>query len=137
MDESTNPAIPRTESSRLVTGRGRFIHTISLPRMLKAAFMRSPVAHGRFYGIDTSGVSGMPGVEAVLTAEDIGALIADVPVTKLDTIPHHISPVQMPLADGLVRFQGEPVAMVVAQTVDQAEDAVSALSVNFEQHFSI
>ena len=101
--------------------------------MLKAAFMRSPIAHGRFYGIDTSGVSGMPGVEAVLTAEDIGALIADVPVTKLDTIPNHISPVQLPLADGLVRFQGEPVAMVVAQTVDQAEDAVSALSVNYDQ----
>ena len=133
MNESTNTAIPRTESSRLVTGRGRFIHTIILPRMLQVAFIRSPVAHGRFYKIDTSGVSRMPGVEAVLTAEDIGALIADVPVTKIDTMPHHISPPQLPLADGLVRFQGEPVALVVAQTVDQAEDAVSALSVNYDQ----
>ena len=133
MIEITNSAIPRTESSRMLTGRGRFIHTVILPRMLQVAFMRSPVAHGRFSRIDTSGVSSMPGVEAVLTAKEIGALIVEAPVTKLDTIPHHISPVQLPLADGLVRFQGEPVAMVVAQTVDQAEDAVSALSVNYDQ----
>ena len=124
MSEITSSTIHRAESSRLLTGRGRFIHTIILPRMLQVAFIRSPVAHGRFSRIDTSGVSSMPGVEAVLTAKDIGALIADVPVTKLDTIPHHTSPVQLPLADGLVRFQGEPVAMVVAQTVNQAEDAV-------------
>ena len=48
MSEIKNSTIPRTESSRLLTGRGRFIHTIILPRMLQVAFKRSPVAHGRF-----------------------------------------------------------------------------------------
>ncbi len=133
MNESTNVTLPRTESSRLLTGRGRFIHTIGLPRMLHLAFVRSSVAHGRFHRIDTSGAVGMPGVEAVLTAEDVGTLIADVPVTKLDIMPDHVSPAQFPLADGLVRFQGEPVALVAAQTVDQAEDAVSALSVTYDE----
>ena len=88
MIEITNSAIPRTESSRMLTGRGRFIHTVILPRMLQVAFMRSPVAHGRFSRIDTSGVSSMPGVEAVLTAKEIGAWCRNTGY-QARTIPHH------------------------------------------------
>ena len=133
MDGNKKSTIPRMESRRLVVGRGNFIHTVSLTRMLHLAFLRSPIAHGNFKGIDTSEASGMPGVELVLTAEDLYPVMVDIPVTKLDTMPGHVSPAQLPLADGLVRFQGEPVALVVAETLYQAEDAVSSISVPFEE----
>ena len=133
MNEDTLTAIPRSESGRLVTGRGRFIHTINLPRMLHVAFVRSPIAHGRIQRIDTSCAAEMPGVEAVLTAGDVRTVIADVPITRLDIMPDHVSPEQPPLADGHVRFQGEPVALVAAQTLDQAEDAVSLISMKYDE----
>jgi len=131
MGEQLTNAIPRTESNRLVTGRGRFIHTVTLPRMLHLAFLRSPMAHARFEPIDGADVSGMPGVEAVFTAESVREFLADTPITKLDIMPGHVSPAQPPLAEGIVRFQGEPVATVAAETLYQAEDAAAALAVSY------
>jgi len=75
----------------------------------------------------------MPGVEAVLTAEEVAPLISETPVTKLDIMPGHVSPAQPPLADGLVRFQGEPLAVVAAETLYQAEDAAAAISVSYTE----
>ena len=95
--------------------------------------MHSPVAHGRFSRIDTSGVSSMPGVEAVLTAKEIGALIAEIPVTKLDTNPHHISRSNCHSLTVWCGFGGNPWQWLWRKQSIKPEDAVSALSVNYDQ----
>ncbi|MEE2760056.1 MAG: xanthine dehydrogenase family protein molybdopterin-binding subunit [Pseudomonadota bacterium] len=124
--------IPRSESLRLLTGRGQFIHSVALPRMLHLAFVRSPVAHANIGLIDSVAAAGLPGVAAIYTASDFGPIIAEIPQTKLDTMPSHISPPQLPLAGKVVRFQGEPVAVIAADTLLQAEDAAAAIHVEYD-----
>ena len=68
--ENRRTNVPRTESARLLTGRGRFIHAVSLPRMLHLAFLRSPVAHANNGLMDTAAAAGLPGGEASYTATD-------------------------------------------------------------------
>jgi len=129
--ENCRTNVPRTESARLLTGRGRFIHAVSLPRMLHLAFLRSPVAHANIGLIDTAAAAGLPGVEAIYTASDFASILAEIPQTKLDTMPGHVSPPQPPLAAEVVRFQGEPVVVVAADTLLRAEDAVATIHVEY------
>ncbi|MFQ5914663.1 MAG: molybdopterin cofactor-binding domain-containing protein [Nitrospinota bacterium] len=121
--------VPRTEDKRLLTGGGRYVDDIPCPDVLHAAFLRSPYAHARIVSVDLSGCAGA-GAIASFHAEDLG------PVSK----PF---PIQLPnpairghswaaLAKDKVRFYGEPVAVVVAASRAEAEDALEAARVEYE-----
>ena len=99
--------------------------------MLHAVVLRSPVAHGRIRGIDASAARAMPGVHAVVTAADIG----DVPVIplRLANLPEFKGYLQPVIANDKVRYVGEPVAVVVAETQALAEDALEAIDVDIER----
>jgi len=125
----------RNEDPRLLTGRALFVDDVDLPGMLHAAFLRSPHAHARILGIDTSRVLAREGMVAVYTAEDLGAywqpgplLVPPPPVAGLVFNQR----TQVPLAKGKVRQLGEPVAVVVAVSRYVAEDALEDIVVDYE-----
>lgn len=121
----------RVEDNRLLTGRGTFVDDIQRPGMLHACFVRSPFARAAIKGIDTAAALAMPGVRAVLTAADINgdAVEAWHAVAGKD-MPDTPRP---PLAEGQVKFVGDPVALVVAESRYLAEDAADAVEVDYEQ----
>lgn len=123
--------IARNEDPRLLTGNGTFIDDIDLPDMLHAAILRSPHAHARIRGIDMGRVLELDGVAAVLTYEDLGPASAPLPLLiphPALTHPH----TQYPLANEIVRYVGEAVAMVVAADRYVAEDALDLIDVDYE-----
>src|SRR5262245_17144086 len=109
-------SIPRVEDPALLSGRGRFIDDVAVrPGTLHAAILRSPHAHARIASIDTAPARQARGVVAVLTGEDIKALTASLVVGVK-------APVECwPIAVGRVRYAGEPVAVVVAESRYLAE----------------
>jgi len=113
-------SVDRVEDPRLLTGRGHFVDDAALPRMLHAAFLRSVVPHGRLDAIDTSAAAALPGVVAVLTAADLSAICK--PISQQGP-PGLRTPVFFPLATDRVRFVGDPIAIVVADSRYIAEDA--------------
>ena len=122
--------MPRTEDQRMITGHGRYIDDLAKPGMVHAAFVRSAVARGRIAGLDVSEARRAPGVVAVLTAAEInprahqsGPMLAG---RGADPTPRRV------LADGDVRYVGEPIVMVVAQSRYLAEDAAELVSVDIE-----
>jgi carbon-monoxide dehydrogenase large subunit len=120
---------PRKEDGRLLTGRGQFTDDVRVPGMLHVAFVRSAVARGRILGIDTAAARDMPGVQAVYTQADLAA----VPVTFQTFF---FTPAEAPvtlLADGRVACVGDPVAMVIAESRAQAEDAAALVEVAIEE----
>jgi len=126
----------RHEDLRLLTGRGRYTDDIALPRMVHAHVLRSPVAHARLARVDAAAARSMPGVLLVLTGDDVRAEgLGDVPcvtpLTSRDGKPRHDTPRPV-LAQGKVRHAGEPVALVVAETLAQARDAAEAVVVDYE-----
>ncbi|HEY7610441.1 MAG TPA: xanthine dehydrogenase family protein molybdopterin-binding subunit [Alphaproteobacteria bacterium] len=130
-DSKSGPSVPRRETRRLAAGRGTFTGDIVLPRMAHAAFLRSPHAHARIARIDTAAAKAIAGVLLVATATDL-ALVCRPMQTAMANAPDHASPPQSPLADGVARWQGEPVAAVVAETIAAAEDGVEAIEVEWE-----
>jgi carbon-monoxide dehydrogenase large subunit len=122
--------IERLEDLRFLTGRGQYTDDLTSENMLYAAILRSSVAHGRIRAIDTAAARTRPGVHAVLTAADIG----DVPTIPLrhDPLPTSKRYVQPIIATGKVRFVGEPIAVVVADSIALAEDALEAIVVDIE-----
>ena len=106
--------VPRVEDNRLLTGRGTFVDDVVRPGMLHACFVRSPFARARINGIDASGALALPGVHAVFTAEDLNPDVKEAwhAVAGKD-IPDTPRP---PLAEGEVKFVGDPVALVVADS---------------------
>lgn len=129
---SERAAVPRRETRRLVAGRGVFTGDIALPRMAHVAFLRSPHAHARIANIDPEAARAMPGVLLVATAADLAAVCRPMH-TAMANAPDHVSPPQAPLADGVARWQGEPVAAVVAETLAAADDAAEAIEVEWEE----
>lgn len=123
--------IPRADAKRLLMGRGKFIDDLSAPRMVHAAFLRSPVAHGRIAALDVEAARAMPGVVAVITGEDLVGVVEPY-VGVLSHLAGLRSAPQMPMAVGRVRWQGEPVAMVLAQSRAEAEDAVAEILLDIE-----
>jgi carbon-monoxide dehydrogenase large subunit len=111
----------RVEDGPLLRGRGRFVDDIHLDGALEAAFLRSPVAHGRLLDPGIGGLRGRPGVEAALGGDDLGLGPLVPPNSNPDVSP----PPQPILATGKVRFAGEPIAIVVASDRYAAEDACS------------
>lgn len=120
----------------MLTGRGRYVSDWNLPGQAHAHFVRSDRPHARIVSIDASGAVSMPGVIAVFTGEDVAAaglksLPSAVPVkgrggTEL------LKPERPALAQGKVRFVGEPVALVVAETAAQAADAAEMVLVEYD-----
>jgi len=125
----------RREDVRFLTGNGRYTDDINLRGQLYAHFLRSEVAHGRIAAIDTAAAADMPGVIRIFTAKDfesVGGIPCGWQVTD-----RHGAPMQEPkhpvLADGKVRHVGDPVALIVAETADQARDAAEAISLDIEE----
>ncbi len=140
-------SLPRFEDLRLVRGAGRYTDDIDLPGQVHAVFARSPHAHARIRAMDLASVRKMEGVLCVLTGADYaaegfggfsqGAVSADAVDWKrgafqasmghlVHDMPH------IPFAIDVARYPGEPVAMIVAQTREQARDAADALVVDYE-----
>ena len=122
--------VERREDARLLTGRARFIDDIRLPDMLHAAVLRSPHAKARFTRVDARAALALPGVHAVLTHEDLGA--ANAPMPLLNENPGFIhARTHRALAPGEVRFVGEAVALVVAESRYMCEDALDLIEVDY------
>jgi aerobic carbon-monoxide dehydrogenase large subunit len=109
----------RVEDHGLLVGAARFVDDIPLAGALEAAFVRSPVAHGTIQGIDASVAASSPGVEAVVTGAELGLGALEPPCTN----PDASTPPQPVLAAEKVRYAGEPVAVVLAGSRYEAEDA--------------
>lgn len=122
---------PRADTRRLLQGRGRFVDDVSLPRMVHAAFVRSPHAHAKITSIDTSDARSMPGVIAIFTGADLAEHVTPY-VGVLSHLAGLRSAEQYPIAVDTVRWQGEPVVMVVAQSRALAEDACDAIFVDYD-----
>ena len=123
--------IPRTEDLRFVRGQGEFVDDVRRPNQVFAAILRSPVAHGRIRSVDTKQACAIPGVHAVITAAEIGTPVPTVNI-RLQPMPSLI-PFQQPvIAHGKVRYAGEPIAVVLADTVAIAEDAAAAIDLDLE-----
>jgi aerobic carbon-monoxide dehydrogenase large subunit len=136
--------VRRREDARLLTGAGRFADDASLPGQAYAFLLRSPHAHARIASIDVAAAEGAPGVLAVLTGSDadkdglqpiphrpVPANPHEVPLKSRDGSPFFIAPHPV-LASGKVRYVGEPVALLIAETLSHAMDAAERVTVVYE-----
>ncbi len=123
--------VPRPNAPRLARGRSRFVDDVTLPRMLHAAFVRSPHAHARIKSIDTAAAAALPGVARIVTGPEI-ADMCDSWVGVLTHLAGLRSPPQNALAIDVARWQGEPVVAVAAATREIAEDAAELVVVEYE-----
>ncbi len=119
--------VKRREDPRLIQGRGTYVDDVKLAGMLHLAFKRSDVAHGRILSIDTSAAEALDGVEAVFTGAQMAEMAGPLP-----TLLPFPAPERRAVATGVVRFVGEPVAVVVARDRYVARDAVDAIEVDYE-----
>src|SRR5262245_52581295 len=129
--------VSRKEDPTLLRGEGRYTDDINLPGQAYAVMVRSPIAHGRLKGIDTQAASAMPGVLAILTHADLeaagfGPLKCAINIPQRDGSPMKTPP-RPCLATDRVRFVGEAVACVVAETRSQAKDAAEAVVLDIEE----
>ena len=123
--------IERIEDLRLLRGRGQFVDDLHLDGMLHAAVLRSSIPHGRIMRLDTTAARALPGVAAVITAAEIGDPVPTIPlrlVPMSDLVPYE----QPVIANGKVRYVGEPIAVVVAESAAIAEDALELIAVEIE-----
>ncbi len=119
--------VKRREDPRLIQGLGQYVDDIKIAGMQHLAFKRSDVAHGRITSIDVSAAQAMDGVEAVFTGKQIAEFLAPMPIgTPFPSPAHHA------VATDVVRFAGEPVAVVVAADRYLARDAADAIVVSYE-----
>ncbi len=123
--------VPRSEDPMLLRGQGRYTDDLNLPGQAHAVVVRSRVAHGVLRGVDTAAALAMPGVLAVVTGADLEAAgMGPMPATVFgenrDGSPFP-RPRQLALATDRVRYVGDPIAFVVAETVTQAKDAAEAV----------
>lgn len=125
-------SVTRPNAKRLLAGRGRYVTDLQLPRMLHAAFVRSPYAHARVRSIDTSAAVTMPGVHLTATGRDL-AKLCEPWVGTLDHFPGMKSSPQLPLAVDKVVWAGQPIVAVVAATRAEAEDAADAVVVELDE----
>jgi 2-furoyl-CoA dehydrogenase large subunit len=120
-------SVPRKEDEALLTGRARFIDDLSpLPGLRFAAILRSPHPHARIVRVDAARARALPGVWDVVTGSDVAALVGPVPSVVKAPVPYY------PIAIDRVRYVGEPVAIVVADTRYLAEDACDLIEVEYD-----
>ena len=118
-----------------MSGQGSYVDDIKIPGMLHAAFLRSPHAHARIRSVDVAAALRMPGVEAVLTGDDILGIVPDLPTRSMSgewEVDEFKAPEHPALAVGKVSYVGQTVAVVVAQDPGQARDALELIQVDYE-----
>jgi aerobic carbon-monoxide dehydrogenase large subunit len=128
--------VRRYEDVRLLTGRGHYQDDNELPRQAWCVFVRSPHAHAKILSIDTAAAKAAPGVVAIYTAADytadgLGMPKANMPRKKRDGSPM-FAPQRPALIGDRVRYVGDPVAMVIAETLARAKDAAELVLVDYE-----
>ena len=130
-------SIARREDRRFLTGQGRYTDDTAPDGALAVLFVRSPHAHARIAGIDKDAALASPGVIAIYTAQDTAAdKLGHLPAIseiKDEAGNRHREPPHLPMPVGKVRHVGDIVAMIVADTLDQARDAADALVVDYEE----
>jgi carbon-monoxide dehydrogenase large subunit len=122
--------IERVEDDRFLRGIGQYLDDLTREGTWHAAVFRSPVGHGRILGINADEALAMPGVHAIITAADVDGPIPVIPFRRPNpTIGPYAQPV---IARDIVRYYGEPIALVVADTPELAEDALTGILVDIE-----
>ncbi len=127
-------SVKRKEDARFLTGAGQYTDDVTMANQTHAYFLRSPHAHAKLRNIDTSKAKKAPGVVAIYTGADLegvnglpcGWLITSVDGTPMKEPPHHV------LAKGKVRHVGDQIALVIAETREQAKDAAELIEVDYE-----
>lgn len=129
-------SITRREDRRFLTGHGRYAGNTAPAKALNVLFVRSPHAHAQIAGIDTGPALVLPGVAAIYTAQDLVAdKVGHLPAIseiKDEAGQRHREPAHLPMPVGKVRHVGDIVAMIVADTLEQARDAAEALAIDYE-----
>lgn len=125
-------SVPRPNAKRLLAGRGRYVTDIRLPRMLHAAFLRSPHAHARIISIDADAARALAGVHLIATGADLARICTPWTGT-LDHFKGMTSEPQLPLPLDRVVWAGQAVVAVVADSRALAEDALELISVDYEE----
>ena len=124
--------VERVEDRRFLRGKGTYVADLSRPGLLHAAILRSSVAHGRIRSIDAAAALALPGVHAVISAAQIGSPVPRIPI-RLQPLPV-LEPYHQPvIAERKVRYVGEPLAVVLADSPAIAEDALDGIRVDIEQ----
>jgi carbon-monoxide dehydrogenase large subunit len=123
--------IERMEDMRFLRGRGQYVDDLAFEGMLHAVILRSSVAHGRIRSIDKRAALKLPGIHGVITAADIGSAIPIIPLRQdgSDELKPFLQPV---IADRKVRYVGEPVAVILADSPARGEDALEHVAVEIE-----
>src|SRR3982075_4466009 len=129
-------SVPREEDPYLLRGAGRYVDDMAQVGLLRAFVLRPPHAHARIRSIDVSAAKSMPGVVLALAGDDpavagLGTQKPNTPRKRRDGSPAFASP-QLALARDTVRYIGEPVAFVVAETLHQAKDAAEAIAIDYD-----
>jgi carbon-monoxide dehydrogenase large subunit len=129
----TGASIKRSEDPRILTGAGRYVDDIKLPGMLHAAFVRSPLAHARVLSVDVSAARALPGVVAALTGADLEGMTVPGPDPLMAMLGvAGPTPEFTLLATDKVRFMGDPVAVVIAESRYLAEDGCDLVEVEYD-----
>lgn len=128
-------AVRRSEDLRFITGRGQYVDDINRPGQTYAYFLRSPHAHAEIKKIDIKAASGMPGVVSILTGQDVaadgvGGLICGWMIHSKDGSPMNAG-AHPALAQGKVRYVGDHVAVVIAESLQEARDAAEKIAVDY------
>src|SRR5487761_320419 len=134
-------SLMRREDRRLLTGRGQFIADLALPHMLHAVLVRSPAAHARIRSLDLSRAAAMPGIVLALDGADLLRLLPPVPEGQISmpkkwaSVVQHkfLNPRQPLLAHDKVRHVGEAIAVIVAESREEAEDAAEEVGSDLEE----
>ncbi len=132
MPKLIGQSFKRVEDPRLITGEGRYVDDVQLPRMCYAAILRSPYPHARIRHIDASKALQTPGVVTVITGKDILGKIGPLPCAA-HPVPEMKMPTHYALAVNKVYFVGHPVAVVVAEDRYLARDALDLIEVDYEE----
>jgi aerobic carbon-monoxide dehydrogenase large subunit len=140
-EQGIGASVRRKEDYRFLTGNGNYLDDINRPGQTYAVFVRSPHAHAKINGIDTSKAEGAPGVAAVFTGKEmaddgVGPLICGWTITGKNGEPHN-APAHPSLATEVVRYVGDCVAVVIADTLNQAKDAAELVNVDYDVQPSI
>ncbi len=123
--------VERREDLRFLRGRGEYVDDVTRPGLLHAAILRSSVAHGRIRSIDCTAARARPGMHAVISAAEIGEPVPKIPLRQ-EAMPEFTRFEQPVIAERKVRYVGEPIAVVIADSQALAEDALEAIEVDIE-----
>ncbi len=133
--EGIGASVRRREDNRFLTGAGQYTDDINQAGQTYAVFVRSPHAHAKINGIDTTEAMKMPGVVAIYTGADLPAAVGGLPcgwlITSIDGTPMK-EPKHPLLAQGKVRYAGDQVAIVIAESLTQARDAAERVDVDYD-----